>query len=90
MLYMQITPMLAQDYGIVRNYKEITDAEISMLFEPSKNLDVGCWYLDRLLRQYTFDQAIQMYNVGIRGYLINGARNPEYLRKVSDYYEIYS
>ncbi len=87
---MQITPILAQDYGLVRSYRNVTNAEIATLLEPSKNLDVGCWYLSRLMGLYSFDQAVQMYNVGITGYIINGARNSDYLEKIKVYYEQYS
>ena len=87
---MQITPMLAQDYGLVRNWRAVTDSEIKTLLDPSKNLDVGCWYLADLTGRYSFDEAVQMYNVGVTGYIINGARNPGYLSKVSEYYERYS
>lgn len=87
---MQVTPALAQDYGLVRNYRDITNSEIATLFNPSKNLDVGCWYLADLTGRYSFDKAVQMYNVGVTGYLINGARNLDYLEKVKVYYERYS
>lgn len=87
---MQITPMLAQDYGLVRNYRAVTNSEIATLLDPSKNLDVGCWYLSDLMGRYSFDEAVQMYNVGITGYTINGARNTDYLEKVRRYYEQYS
>ena len=87
---MQITPMLAQDFGLVRNYKNVTKAEIAAIYEPSKNLDVGCWYLGDLFGKYKFNEAVQMYNVGKTGYLINGARNSGYLEKVRKYYGLYS
>lgn len=87
---MQITPALAQDYGLVRDYRNITKSEIKTLLDPSKNLDVGCWFLSQLMGLYSFDQAIQMYNVGITGYIINGARNLGYLEKVKVYYEQYN
>jgi len=86
---MQITPMLAQDYGKVKDYTNPTKAEIDMLYEPSWNLDIGCEYLSMLLRSYGFDQAIQSYNVGETGYFW-GRRNPDYLSKVRQYYESYS
>lgn len=86
---MQITPILAQDYGRVKDWRNPTQAEINMLYEPAWNLDIGCQFLYRLRKNYSFDQAIQMYNVGEYGY-ISGVRNSDYLQKVRNAYGIYS
>lgn len=85
---MQITPILAQDYGRVKDWRNPTNAEINMLYEPDWNLDIGCQFLSKLTKKYTFDQAIQMYNVGEYGYN-SGVRNFDYLSKVKVQYGIY-
>lgn len=86
---MQITPILAQDYGKVKDWRNPTNAEINMLYDPAWNLDIGGEHLSMLLRSYSFEQAIQSYNVGVSGYFW-GRRNSEYLAKVEKYYGIYS
>ena len=85
---MQITPILAQDYGYVKDWKNPTPAEIAALMNVNNNLDIGCHYLSDLLEDFLFEEAVQMYNVGRSGYL-NGKRNYDYLDKVRKYYEIY-
>ena len=86
---MQITPALAYDYGLISNWRDPSPAEIDRMLDVENNLDVGCWYLNHLINTWTFDKAVQMYNVGISGYY-NGVRNYEYLDKVRGYYEKYS
>lgn len=86
---MQITPMLAQDYGLVKDYKNPTQAEINKLYDINKNLDVGCPHLKKLLSKYSFNEAVQMYNLGERGYLL-GRRNSTYLERVKVAYGKYS
>lgn len=88
--YMQITPMLAQDYGLVRDYRNPTYAEIQKIYEPSNNLDIGCWFLSNLLKRHSFDEAVQMYNIGETGYSVYGRRNLSYLEKVRKAYGLYS
>lgn len=85
---MMIMPILAEDFGIVRDWHNPTEAEISMLRDPQTNLNIGAWHLNRLLEKYTFDEAVQMYNVGETGYK-NGRRNSDYLSKVKRYYNVY-
>ncbi len=86
---MQITPMLAQDYGRVKDWRNPTKAEISMLYEPVWNLDIGCPHLSKLRKKYSFDIAVQMFNTGEYGY-ISGVRNSDYLQKVKVQYGIYN
>lgn len=81
---MGIMPILAEDFGIVKDWHNPTLAEIAMIRDPQTNLNIGAWHLSRLLKQYSFDVAIQMYNVGITGYN-NGARASGYLAKVKGY-----
>ena len=86
---MGIMPILAQDYGIVRDYRNPTAAEIAMIREPQTNLFIGAWNLSRLLKKYSFGIAVQMYNVGEKGYNVDGHRAPDYLEKVTGYYNEY-
>ena len=58
------------------------------IYNVSNNLDVACWFMKRLHSKYTFDEAVQMYNVGETGYK-KGVRNAAYLKKVRGYYEHY-
>ena len=83
--YMQITPALAEDYGIVHDYHNVTEAELAMMMIPSTNIRIGTWQISRLLKDYPFEQAVQMYNVGIQGFK-NGSRAPDYLAKITRYY----
>ncbi|MBA7496235.1 hypothetical protein ES702_06834 [subsurface metagenome] len=85
---MQITPGLAYDYGLISDWKNPSQEEIERIYDVYNNLNVGCWFLSRLLDNYAFDQAIQSYNVGERGYFI-GRRNYSYLNKVRSAYESY-
>jgi soluble lytic murein transglycosylase-like protein len=82
---MQITPALAQDYGLIKDYRMVNPNDIVNMMNPENNLRVGCWFLSRLLKKYSRDVAIQMYNVGETGYN-NGARAGYYLSKVLSYY----
>jgi len=86
---MQITPGLAYDYGLISSSNNLTAYQIELIYDIKNNLDVGCWFLARLLRKYPFDQAIQSYNVGEYGYSL-GRRNPDYLEKIERYYNEYS
>lgn len=86
---MQITPGLAADYGIIADPFNPSRAEINLLYNEENNMDVGCWFLSRLMSKYPFDEAVQMYNVGETGYK-RGVRNLNYLEKVKRYYEQYS
>ena len=85
---MQITPALAFDYGLITQYKNPTQIEISKMFNINNNLNVACRHL-KYLHKYPFSQMVQSYNVGEQGYL-NGVRNRDYLYKVRDYYESYN
>jgi soluble lytic murein transglycosylase-like protein len=83
---MQVMPILAQDYGIVKEWQKPTSAEIAMIYDPQTNLYIGSWFLAKLTKKYSRDVAIQMYNVGESGYL-QGRRNSEYLARVRRYYD---
>ena len=85
---MAVMPILAEDFGIVRDWHNPSDAEIAMIRDPQTNLNIGAWHLNRLLEKYTFDESVQMYNVGETGYR-NGRRNLDYLSKVKRWYDVY-
>ena len=82
---MGITPAVAEDFGIVRDYHNPTDAEIAMIREPQTNLNIGAWLLAKLLKRFPWDAAIQAYNEGPANYNA-GKRVPEYLAKVKQHY----
>ena len=82
---MGIMPILAEDFGIVKDYHNITEAEKAMIRDPQTNLNIGAWHLARLTKKYPFDTAVQMYNCGETGYN-RGVRVPEYLAKVKQHY----
>ena len=82
---MGITPAVAEDFGIVKDYHNPTDAEIAMIREPQTNLNIGAWLLAKLLKRFPWDAAIQAYNEGPANYDA-GRRVPEYLAKVKQHY----
>lgn len=86
---MQITPGLASDFGLITDPSSPSRSEINQLYKEANNLDVGCWYISKLLSRHPFDNAIQMYNVGETGYK-RGVRNKPYLEKVRKYYAKFS
>jgi len=85
---MQITPPLAYDFGLISDWQNPTAADIRAMMDVNNNLDVACQQLAYLTRIQRFDVAVQMYNVGIAGYM-KGRRNYDYLNKVKKYYDIY-
>ena len=85
---MQITPILAQDYGLISDYKSVSQSDIAKIYNIDNNLTVACRFLKHLSK-YSFAQMVQSYNVGEWGYK-TGRRNVEYLEKVRSYYEQYS
>lgn len=86
----QITPALAQDYGLVKDYKSPTDEEIKNLVDPEVNVRIACRHIKRLLSKYSLDVAVQMYNVGVRGYLELGRRALGYLERFNRAFESWS
>lgn len=85
---MQIMPILGQDFGIVKEWQNPTESEIAMIKDPETNIRCGTWFLSTLLKDNPLDAAIQMYNVGRRGYN-EGRRNADYLAKVKRFYNEY-
>jgi soluble lytic murein transglycosylase-like protein len=86
---MQITMALAQDYGYVKVCTSPTMAELSKVMGIEVNLTIGTRFLKYLLSKNSFDIAVQMYNVGERGYNVLGRRATDYLMKVTRYYNEY-
>jgi len=85
---MGITPIAAQDFGFVRDYNNVTNAEIASIFDVENNVNIGVRRLVYLLGKYPFDTAVQMYNVGESGYN-SGRRNYSYLSEVKRFYNEY-
>ena len=85
---MQIMPILAEDFGYVRDWRNVTEAEIAMIRLPETNVQIGTRFLGKLLGKYPQGVAIQMYNIGEAGYN-SGHRAAEYLSKVTGYYNEY-
>ena len=86
---MQITPALAYDYGLIVHYKSLNQYEIDRIMDVKNNLNVACWFIRNLRVKYSFDEAVQMYNVGEAGYN-KGIRNLTYLEKIKRWYDEYS
>jgi len=84
-----ITPIFAQDYGIVTNYRQPTKEEIKRIYDPETNIDMIAWAFYRPGHDYTLEELIQMYNEGEGAYLA-GYRAPDYLAKVLEFYHEYS
>ena len=85
---MQVSPMVAQDFGQVKNWQNPTEIELAGLLNPQTNINLGTRLLSKLLGKYDFDTAIQMYNVGETGFK-NGKRAAGYLAKVKGFYNAY-
>lgn len=86
---LQISPALAQDYGLIKDYRNLTWTDKRAMFDIENNLNVGCEFMSRMHRKYSFDVAVQMHNTGEYGYN-SGVRNLDYLHKVKVQYGIYN
>jgi len=84
---MQITPMLAQDWGYVKDYKNPSPEEIERLYDPKVNTEIGCGQLS-YLSSFGYNCMVHAFNVGLYGYF-KGTRNYPYFDLVSKYYEKY-
>lgn len=78
---MQITPILAQDYGLIKDAKNVTQNDIALMMDVGNNSEIGCWFIRYLIHKYPKNTAIQMYNLGETGYN-SGKRAESYLQKV--------
>jgi|GEM_PF-2822633 soluble lytic murein transglycosylase-like protein len=86
---MQITLMVAQDAGLVADWRNPTDDEIEACYDPYNNMLAGLGDFAKVYGRYPLDVAIQMYNVGETGYNVNGWRNEAYAANVMKYYQDY-
>ena len=82
---MQIMPICGQDYGYVRNWRDVTQAEIDKLMDLETNLEIGTRHFANILSRYRLtyglDACVQMYNVGVNGYINLNRRNSVYLSR---------
>lgn len=85
---MQITPILAQTYGLISDYRNVTQNDIALMYDVSSNSEVGCRFIRYLIDKYPKNTAIQMYNLGEAGYN-SGKRAENYLQKVLNWDAIY-
>jgi len=85
---MQITPILAQTYGLISDAKNVTQNDIALMYDVSYNSEVGCRFISYLTKKYPKETAIQMYNLGEAGYN-SGKRATTYLGKVLEWDRIY-
>lgn len=86
---MGIMPIVAQDYGIVTDWHNPTQAEIDSIYVPFNNIGCGAKLLHRLMSSHDLPTAIEMYNVGERGYEELGRRNSNYRTSVMNRYQEY-
>jgi len=87
--YMQVMPIVFYEYGICKDWKNPTEEEIKSFYEPMNNIGAGCKLLHKLLGKYTMDVAVEMYNVGERGYNDLYRRNSMYRKNVMSNYAFY-
>ena len=84
--YMAIMPIVAQDFGIVNDWRNPTTAEINSIYEVDNNIGAGTKLLHHLLSDHDLATAVEMYNVGETGYN-NGRRNSAYVAKFFTAYD---
>jgi soluble lytic murein transglycosylase len=70
---MQVTPPVAREWaretGLKDVERQVTEDVVSYLSDPEKNIQIGCWYLEKLREQYRFRAAntamtLAAYNAG--------------------------
>jgi soluble lytic murein transglycosylase len=70
---MQITPLVAREWAKATGLKELERAAaedvIKLLRDPERNIQAGCWYLEKLRESYRGDPAetamtLAAYNAG--------------------------
>ena len=70
---MQVTPLVARDWAKETGFKEFerqtSDNVVEFLSDPERNIQVGCWYLERLRERYRGRPAetammLAAYNAG--------------------------
>ena len=70
---MQVTPAVARDWaketGLREFERQTSENVVEFLRDPERNIQVGCWYLEKLREQYRGDPAetamtLAAYNAG--------------------------
>lgn len=70
---MQVTPLVASDWaketGLSEMEKQANDNVIEFLNDPERNIQIGCWYLEKLRERYRNRPAetammLSAYNAG--------------------------
>jgi len=70
---MQVTPLVARDWARETGFREYerqaNDDVIEFLRDPERNIQIGCWYLEKLREQYRGQPAetamtLAAYNAG--------------------------
>lgn len=70
---MQVTPLVARDWaketGLSEFERQTSDNVVEFLSDPERNLQVGCWYLERVRERYRGRPAetammLAAYNAG--------------------------
>ena len=70
---MQVTPLVARDWaketGLSEMEKQANDNVIEFLNDPERNIQIGCWYLEKLRERYRNRPAetammLSAYNAG--------------------------
>jgi len=70
---MQVTPLVAREWARETGFKELerqtSDNAAKVLTDPERNIQIGCWYLERLRERYRGRQAetamtLAAYNAG--------------------------
>ena len=70
---MQVTPLVARDWARETGFKEFerqaADNVVEFLSDPERNIQIGCWYLEKLRERYrgrTAETAMTLaaYNAG--------------------------
>ena len=70
---MQVTPLVARDWahdpGLSNYERQVNDNVVEFLREPEQNIQIGCWYFEKLREQYRGRPAetamtLAAYNAG--------------------------
>ena len=70
---MQVTPLVARDWaretGLEEMERQANDSVIAFLSDPERNIQIGCWYLEKLRERYRNRPAetammLSAYNAG--------------------------
>lgn len=70
---MQVTPLVARDWanetGLKQYERQASDNVVDFLRDPERNIQIGCWYLERLRENYRGQPAetamtLAAYNAG--------------------------